>query len=72
MLLVVSFCSTWSNVSNRCESGWPESVNELSDNKDWGSPASAATNFTDLVPEFEPGKPWKVRKSSMSSMYEYY
>lgn len=51
--------STWSNVSNRCESGWPESVNELTD-KDWGSSASAAPNFTDLVPEFEPGKPWKV------------
>lgn len=32
----------------------------MSDNKDWGSPASTAANFTDLVPEFEPGKPWKV------------
>ncbi|KAK7590071.1 hypothetical protein V9T40_001684 [Parthenolecanium corni] len=55
--LLVQTDSTWSNVSNR-DGGWPESVNELSDSKDWSSPASTA-NFTDLVPEFEPGKPWK-------------
>lgn len=32
-----------------------------SENKDWpSSQQSPATAFTDLVPEFEPGKPWKV------------
>lgn len=35
--------------------------NPYSENKDWpSSQQSPATAFTDLVPEFEPGKPWKV------------
>ncbi|XP_043482810.1 trinucleotide repeat-containing gene 6B protein isoform X3 [Leptopilina heterotoma] len=39
------------------ESGWPDAGNsDSTDGKDW-QPGGAA--FTDLVPEFEPGKPWK-------------
>lgn len=40
--------------------GWPDHTND-SENKDWsvGQP-STATAYTDLVQEFEPGKPWKV------------
>lgn len=48
--------STWS--SRLGDSGWPDAGNSDSiDGKDW-QPGGAA--FTDLVPEFEPGKPWKV------------
>lgn len=40
------------------ESGWPDvGTSDSTDGKDW-QPGGAA--FTDLVPEFEPGKPWKV------------
>lgn len=50
---------TWS--SGRTDAGgWPDS-NIETDNKDW--PASnQSPAFTDLVPEFQPGKPWKVMK----------
>lgn len=31
------------------------------DNKEWPNTSQANSQaFTDLVPEFEPGKPWKV------------
>ncbi|XP_018330621.1 protein Gawky isoform X2 [Agrilus planipennis] len=42
--------------------GWPESSTNDSvaaDNKDGQWPAPSQTSITDLVPEFEPGKPWK-------------
>ncbi|XP_033214194.1 trinucleotide repeat-containing gene 6C protein isoform X3 [Belonocnema kinseyi] len=46
---------TWS--SRLGDSGWPDAGNsDSTDGKDW-QPGGAA--FTDLVPEFEPGKPWK-------------
>uniref|UniRef100_A0A2S2RA09 Trinucleotide repeat-containing protein n=1 Tax=Sipha flava TaxID=143950 RepID=A0A2S2RA09_9HEMI len=55
---------TWTNVGARSDSGWPDNAE---DNKEvWpnnGSNSqsnSASSAFTtDLVPEFEPGKPWK-------------
>jgi trinucleotide repeat-containing gene 6 protein len=59
--------STWSSVGRGGgDSGWPDSSAQgdggnQSDGKEWpNSAAQAATAFTDLVPEFEPGKPWKV------------
>jgi len=53
-------CSTWS--SRGGEGGWPSSSGgggEVHDdgNKGGGGPSEAWQ--TDLVPEFEPGKPWK-------------
>nr|XP_012228942.1 PREDICTED: trinucleotide repeat-containing gene 6B protein isoform X4 [Linepithema humile] len=46
---------TWS--SRLGDSGWPDPGNsDSTDGKDW-QPGGAA--YTDLVPEFEPGKPWK-------------
>ncbi|KAG8224851.1 hypothetical protein J437_LFUL005454 [Ladona fulva] len=64
---------TWSTVSrSNSDTGWPETSNSQSgdvvtgaqsDNKDSQWPTSVAPTtsaaFTDLVPEFEPGKPWK-------------
>lgn len=50
--------STWS--SGRNDGGWPDS-NIDSENKDWPS-SNQSPAFTDLVPEFQPGKPWKVIK----------
>lgn len=50
---------TWSTGRN-INDGWPDHTND-SENKDWSvGHASAATAYTDLVQEFEPGKPWKV------------
>lgn len=42
--------------------GWPDQNSAHSDSepKDWNSPQDNA-GFSDLVPEFEPGKPWKVK-----------
>lgn len=49
---------TWSTGRNDA-GGWPDSTIEP-ENKDW--PASnQSPAFTDLVPEFQPGKPWKVK-----------
>lgn len=48
--------STWS--SGRNDGGWPDS-NIDTENKDWPS-SNQSPAFTDLVPEFQPGKPWKV------------
>ncbi|XP_020716288.1 protein Gawky isoform X2 [Ceratitis capitata] len=49
---------TWST-GRSIGDGWPDSSAET-ENKDWSvaQPATAAT-YTDLVQEFEPGKPWK-------------
>lgn len=58
-----SEAGTWSSGRNDA-GGWPDSTIE-SDNKDW--PASnQSPAFTDLVPEFQPGKPWKVKKKRFS------
>lgn len=54
----------WSN-GRSTESGWPEPnpgadvVRPPDVNKDSQWPAQAQASLTDLVPEFEPGKPWK-------------
>lgn len=49
------------------ESGWPDAGNsDSTDGKDW-QPGGAA--FTDLVPEFEPGKPWKVIHSQLRKLF---
>lgn len=50
--------STWSSGRNDGSGGWPDS-NIDSENKDWPS-SNQSPAFTDLVPEFQPGKPWKV------------
>lgn len=54
--LMCSF-STWSTGRNIGD-GWPDPSIE-NENKDW-SVAPTAAAYTDLVQEFEPGKPWKV------------
>ncbi|KAH8269795.1 hypothetical protein KR018_008133 [Drosophila ironensis] len=50
---------TWSTGRNIGD-GWPDPSSD-NENKDWSvaQPTSAATVYTDLVQEFEPGKPWK-------------
>lgn len=53
------FDRTWSS-GRSVSDGWPDTTPD-SENKDWPSAQqSPAAAFTDLVPEFEPGKPWKV------------
>ncbi|KAL5289855.1 TNRC6C.2 family protein [Megaselia abdita] len=48
----------WSSCRNLSD-GWTDTTND-NENKDWPTTqASPAPAFTDLVPEFEPGKPWK-------------
>ncbi|EAT40859.1 AAEL007449-PA [Aedes aegypti] len=51
---------TWSSGRSHMADGWPDQTSTGSDpdNKDWNSPQDNAA-FSDLVPEFEPGKPWK-------------
>uniref|UniRef100_A0A1A9V7V6 UBA domain-containing protein n=1 Tax=Glossina austeni TaxID=7395 RepID=A0A1A9V7V6_GLOAU len=50
---------TWST-GRSINDGWPDPTND-SENKDWsvGQSSTAAATYTDLVQEFEPGKPWK-------------
>lgn len=55
--------SPWSSGRNVGD-GWPDSNND-SENKDWPTSQQSPAAFTDLVPEFEPGKPWKVRMVSL-------
>lgn len=52
---------TWSQVGRSINDGWPESTND-SENKDWsvGQQSAPTSAYSDLVQEFEPGKPWKV------------
>lgn len=59
--------STWSSVGRGGgDSGWPDTAttgdgSSQADGKEWpNSAAQSSAAFTDLVPEFEPGKPWKV------------
>ncbi|XP_058815312.1 protein Gawky-like [Topomyia yanbarensis] len=51
---------TWSSGRSNLVDGWPDQSSGVgeSDNKDW-APAQDNSAFSDLVPEFEPGKPWK-------------
>lgn len=54
---------TWSAGRNIGD-GWPtDSSGDLTDGKEWPVNSQSAAAFTDLVPEFEPGKPWKVINS---------
>lgn len=50
--------STWSTGRNIGD-GWPDPSTE-NENKDWSVAGPTAAAYTDLVQEFEPGKPWKV------------
>lgn len=60
--LLHSVYRTWSS-GRSISDGWPDSTPD-SESKDWpSSQQSPAAAFTDLVPEFEPGKPWKVSES---------
>ncbi|XP_059609723.1 protein Gawky isoform X2 [Phlebotomus argentipes] len=51
---------TWSTGRN-VNDGWPDGgAIETENSKDWSTgQTSPSAAFTDLVPEFEPGKPWK-------------
>lgn len=57
--LIFSF-SPWASRSNS-DTGWPDSgsIESGQPDKDWPI-TSQSNSFSDLVPEFEPGKPWKV------------
>lgn len=58
---------TWS--SRLGESGWPDAGNsDTTDSKDWQQTGGA---FSDLVPEFEPGKPWKVIGVGVCRCFEF-
>lgn len=59
----LTFCNPWSSGRTTDTGGWPDagSNDTVSDNKDGQWPAPVQQSLTDLVPEFEPGKPWKVR-----------
>ncbi|KAK9508797.1 hypothetical protein O3M35_006267 [Rhynocoris fuscipes] len=52
---------TWSSVSrSNCDTGWPDSGADEPSSKDWPTSTQPPSQvFSDLVPEFEPGKPWK-------------
>lgn len=43
----------------RGSEGWGDTTSDVADGKDWPTHTSHQPVF-DLVPEFEPGKPWKV------------
>lgn len=60
LLLFFYVCTyrTWST-GRSVTDGWPDTTPEQ-ENKDWVNSQQAAASYTDLVPEFEPGKPWKV------------
>ncbi|XP_055612649.1 protein Gawky-like isoform X2 [Uranotaenia lowii] len=49
---------TWSSGRSNLADGWPDQSSGESGNKEW-APAQDNAAFSDLVPEFEPGKPWK-------------
>lgn len=57
LLIYRALYSTWSTGRNIGD-GWPDPSID-NENKDW-SVAPTAAAYTDLVQEFEPGKPWKV------------
>uniref|UniRef100_A0A182M9N8 RRM domain-containing protein n=1 Tax=Anopheles culicifacies TaxID=139723 RepID=A0A182M9N8_9DIPT len=48
--------STWSSGRAGMTDGWPDNASSDLTGKDW---PSNQDSFSDLVPEFEPGKPWK-------------
>ncbi|KAH8335847.1 hypothetical protein KR074_006314 [Drosophila pseudoananassae] len=52
---------TWST-GRSIGDGWPDASSD-NENKDWSvaPQTAAATVYTDMVQEFEPGKPWKVK-----------
>uniref|UniRef100_A0A182S860 GW182 middle domain-containing protein n=1 Tax=Anopheles maculatus TaxID=74869 RepID=A0A182S860_9DIPT len=53
---------TWTTGRTNLADGWPEQTGDT-DSKDWTTANNTSSQdssaFTDLVPEFEPGKPWK-------------
>ena len=60
--MLIFFFRTWSSVNrNDCETGWPDTGGDENSSKEWPSSTQQQSQaFSDLVPEFEPGKPWKV------------
>lgn len=61
--------SAWSSSRGGRDGGWPEggaptpapaAVDRHGD-KVWPDSPGGGHSYADLVPEFEPGKPWKVR-----------
>lgn len=50
----------WSTRRNG-ELNWPNANDELANGNDSPWSTLSQSSVTDLVPEFEPGKPWKVR-----------
>ncbi|XP_052864148.1 protein Gawky-like [Anopheles cruzii] len=53
---------TWTAGRTNLADGWPEQTTGEPDSKDWTTTNTSSqdnSTFTDLVPEFEPGKPWK-------------
>uniref|UniRef100_A0A182MLY9 UBA domain-containing protein n=1 Tax=Anopheles culicifacies TaxID=139723 RepID=A0A182MLY9_9DIPT len=48
--------STWSSGRAGMTDGWPDNASSDLTGKEW---PSNQDSFSDLVPEFEPGKPWK-------------
>ncbi|EAA12443.4 AGAP007802-PA, partial [Anopheles gambiae str. PEST] len=56
---------TWSSGRAGMTDGWPDNASTDITGKDW---PSTQDSFSDLVPEFEPGKPWKVRRGKGTQM----
>ncbi len=63
---------TWSNQSGKSDGGWPDSGSGQGNARgqssgggnQWSSGTNASSNYNmPDVPEFEPGKPWKVQRS---------
>lgn len=61
VFLYLCLCSPWAS-GRSGDTGWPDSntAENAPDGKDSQWPTPAQPSLTDLVPEFEPGKPWKV------------
>lgn len=60
---MILFCRPWSTGRSNDTGGWPDSGTDGPDGagKDaWPSAQASPATFLDVVPEFEPGKPWKV------------
>lgn len=66
-----SFNRTWSSGRSNLADGWPDQPTGAGepDNKDWNTSQDNAA-FSDLVPEFEPGKPWKVKVIARPPPYD--
>lgn len=61
VIFISFYYSPWAS-GRSGDTGWPDSntAENAPDVKDSQWPTPAQPSLTDLVPEFEPGKPWKV------------